>query len=35
LQSALDDKQDVISDLSEIRSNATAGKNASDTIATY
>lgn len=35
LQSALDDKQDVISDLSEIRSNATAGKDASDTIATY
>lgn len=35
LQAALDDKQDVISDLSEIRSNATAGKNASDTIATY
>lgn len=35
LQEALADKQDVISDLSEIRSNATAGKNASDTIATY
>lgn len=35
LQNALDGKQDTISDLSTIRSNATAGKSASDTIATY
>lgn len=31
----LDAKQDTISDLSTIRSNASAGKSASDTIATY
>ena len=30
-----DNKQDIISDLATIRSNATAGKSASDTIATY
>lgn len=35
LKAALDSKQNTISDLSQIRSNATAGKNASDTIATY
>lgn len=35
LKAALDSKQNTISDLSQIRSNATAGKNASDTITTY
>ena len=34
-QTALNGKQDTISDLSTIRSNAQAGKAASDTIATY
>jgi len=34
-ESAWDAKQDAISDLSTIRSNASAGKSASDTIATY
>ncbi len=33
--STFNDKQDEISDLSDIRNNATAWKNASDTIATY
>lgn len=35
LKNALDAKQDVIADLATIRSNASAGKAASDTIATY
>lgn len=35
LNSLLDNKQDTISDLTTIRSNALSGKNASDTIATY
>ena len=35
LQESLASKQPTISDLSTIRSNATAGKSASDTIATY
>lgn len=34
-QAALNNKQDVISDLATIRSDASAGKSASDTIATY
>lgn len=35
INTALGNKQDTISDLTTIRSNATAGKSASDTIATY
>ena len=35
VQSGLDEKQNTISDLAAIRSNAQAGKTASDTIATY
>lgn len=35
LQDAIDTKQPIINDLSTIRSNAQAGKSASDTIATY
>lgn len=35
LQSALDEKQPTIDDIDTIRSNALAGKSASDTIATY
>lgn len=35
LAGALNDKQDKISDLTTIRNNASAGKSASDTIATY
>lgn len=35
LNTGLSGKQDIISDLSDIRSNATAGKTASDTIAEY
>lgn len=35
LSNALDSKQDYINDLSTIRDNASAGKTASDTIATY
>lgn len=35
LETALEGKQDVISDLDTIRSNASAGKQASDTISTY
>lgn len=35
LETALEGKQDVISDLETIRSNASAGKQASDTISTY
>ena len=35
LSNALDSKQDSINDLSTIRDNASAGKTASDTIATY
>lgn len=35
LKNALDSKQDIIADLTTIRSDATAGKSASETIATY